>query len=64
MRSNAAKEWSGKFHELEKKRAKLKRQIKYYLKEHKKHDKETPKQMNVDNRQAKTLSLDVIRADV
>ena len=40
MRSDAAKEWSGKFHELEKKRAKLKRQIKYHLKEHKKHDKE------------------------
>ncbi|MFQ3280936.1 transposase [Reinekea sp.] len=40
MRSDAAKEWSGKFSELEKKRAKLKRQIKYHLKEHKKHDKQ------------------------
>ena len=40
MRSDAAKEWSGKFNELEKKRAKLKRQIKYHLKEHKKHDKQ------------------------
>jgi transposase len=40
MPSNAAKEWSGSFKELEQKRAKLKRQIRYQLKEHKKLDKQ------------------------
>lgn len=34
LSSNAAKEWSGTFKELEEKRAKLKRQINYHLKEH------------------------------
>lgn len=36
--SNAAKEWSGTFKELEQKRNKIKRQIRYHLKEHKKAD--------------------------
>ncbi len=39
MSSNAAKEWSGTFKELEAKRAKLKRQIRYHLKEHQQQDK-------------------------
>jgi len=37
--SNAAKEWSGTFKELEEKRTKIKRQIKYHLEEHKQLDK-------------------------
>lgn len=36
--SNAAKEWSGTFKELEEKRAKIKRQIKYHLEEHQQLD--------------------------
>ncbi len=40
MRSDAAKEWSGTFKELEQKRAKLKRQIRYHLKAHKNLDKQ------------------------
>jgi len=39
MRSDAAKEWSGTFKELEQKRSKIKQQIKHCLKEHKKIDK-------------------------
>lgn len=38
MPSNAAKEWSGTFKELEQKRDKIKRQIHHYIKEHKKLD--------------------------
>ena len=38
MSSNAAKEWSGTHKELAKKRAKIKRQIKYHLAEHKRMD--------------------------
>ena len=38
MRSNAAKEWSGTFKELEQKRQKLKRLISYHLTEHQKKD--------------------------
>jgi transposase len=37
--SNAAKEWSGTFKEMEEKRAKLKRQIRYQMDEHEKLDK-------------------------
>lgn len=37
--SNAAKEWSGTFKELQEKRAKLKRQIRYQLREHQRLDK-------------------------
>ncbi|WP_342806058.1 IS1182 family transposase [Alteromonas sp. M12] len=39
MSSNAAKEWSGTFKELKEKRAKLKRQIRYQMREHEKLDK-------------------------
>ena len=39
MSSDAAKEWSGTFSELEQKRQKIKRQIKYCIKEHKKLDR-------------------------
>jgi transposase len=39
MSSNAAKEWSGTFKELEQKRDKIKRQIRHHLAEHKKADK-------------------------
>ena len=39
MSSNAAKEWSGTFKELEQKRDKIKRQIAYHMNEHQKHDK-------------------------
>ena len=38
MSSNAAKEWSGTFKELEQKRDKIQRQIQYHIKEHKKRD--------------------------
>lgn len=38
MSSNAAKEWSGTFKELEQKRNKIRRRIKYHLAEHKKAD--------------------------
>lgn len=38
MSSNAAKEWSGTFKELEKKRDKIKRQMHYYINEHKQRD--------------------------
>ena len=38
MSSNAAKEWSGTFKELAQKRDKIKRQIHYYIKAHKKLD--------------------------
>ena len=38
MPSNASKEWSGTFKELEQKRDKIKRQIHYYMTEHKKLD--------------------------
>ncbi|MFT5219144.1 MAG: transposase [Planctomycetota bacterium] len=39
MSSDAAKEWSGTFKELEQKQAKIKRQIKHHLSEHQKLDK-------------------------
>ncbi len=39
MSSDAAKEWSGTFNELKKKRDKIKRQIRYHLNEHQKLDK-------------------------
>lgn len=42
MSSDAAKEWSGTLKELGQKRDKLKRQIRYCLKEHKKIDKANP----------------------
>ncbi len=39
MPSNASKEWSGTFKELEQKRAKIKRQISYHLEQHRNLDK-------------------------
>ncbi len=39
MSSNAAKEWSGTFKELQEKRDKLKRQISYHMNEHEKLDR-------------------------
>ncbi|MEL0584432.1 MAG: IS1182 family transposase [Candidatus Thiodiazotropha sp. (ex. Lucinoma kazani)] len=47
MPSNASKEWSGTFKELEQKRDKIKRQIRYHLAAHKKQDKH---QNRVDER--------------
>jgi len=43
MSSNAAKEWSGNFKELNEKQQKLRRQIKYHLKEHERLDKQESK---------------------
>lgn len=51
MSSNAAKEWSGTFKELEQKRDKLQRQIQYYIKEHKKRD---TRESREDERQQRT----------
>lgn len=42
MPSDAAKEWSGTFKELEQKRIKIKRLIKHHINEHKKLDKNEP----------------------
>jgi len=39
MPSNAAKEWSGTFKELEQKREKIKRQIRHHMAEHQQRDK-------------------------
>ena len=60
MSSNAAKEWSGTFKELEEKRQKLKRLIRHHLKEHHERDEaETEAELDRDIRRAKTvLSLD------
>ena len=44
MSSNAAKEYSGTFKELEQKREKIKRLIKHHIKEHKKFDKDEPRE--------------------
>ena len=51
MPSNAAKEWSGTFNELANKRDKIKRQIQYYIKEHKKLDTNDTRE---DERQQRT----------
>lgn len=40
MSSNASKEWSGTFKELEQKREKIQRQIRHHLKAHKRQDKQ------------------------
>ena len=40
MSSNASKEWSGTFKELEQKRTKIKRQIRHHITEHRKLDKD------------------------
>lgn len=42
MSSNASKEWSGTFKELEQKRKKIKRHIQHHINEHKKLDKNEP----------------------
>jgi transposase len=42
MSSNASKEWSGTFKELEQKREKIKRHIRHHINEHKKLDKNEP----------------------
>lgn len=44
MSSNAAKEWSGTFKELEQKRDKVQRQIRYYIEEHKQLDSNEPRE--------------------
>ncbi len=44
MSSNAAKEVSGTFKELEQKRDKIKKMIKHHIKEHKKLDKDEPRE--------------------
>jgi len=44
MSSNASKEVSGTFKELEQKRAKIKKLIKHHIKEHKKLDKDEPRE--------------------
>jgi GTP-binding protein EngB required for normal cell division len=44
MPSNAAKEWSGTFKELEQKRTKIKKLITLHINEHKKLDKDEPRE--------------------
>ena len=60
MSSNAAKEWSGTFKELEEKRTKLRRLVRHHLKAHYERDEaETEAELDRDIRRAKTiLSLD------
>lgn len=60
MSSNAAKEWSGTFKELEEKRSKLRRLIRHHLREHHEKDEaETEAELDRDIHRAKTiLSLD------
>src|SRR5690554_1834332 len=58
MRSNAAKEWSGTFKELEQKRQKLKRLISYHLTEHQKKDSwESEEELDRAIRQVKTILM-------
>ena len=60
MRSNASKEWSGTFKELEQKRQKLKRLIRHHLSEHQQKDSwESEEELDREIRKAKTiLTLD------
>jgi len=44
MPSNSAKEWSGTFKELKQKREKIKKLIKHHMSEHKKLDKDEPRE--------------------
>src|SRR5690606_35201117 len=53
--SNAAKEWSGTFKELEAKRKKLQKQIHHCLKEHRKLDKKDPEQKGRAERVQQTI---------
>jgi hypothetical protein len=56
MRSNASKEWSGTFKELEQKRQKLKRLIHHHLSEHQEKDTcESEEALERDIRKAKTI---------
>ncbi len=55
MSSNAAKEWSGTFKELEQKRQKLRLQIRHHLKEHKKHDKQESRDEVREQRRLQTV---------
>jgi len=56
MSSNAAKEWSGTFKELEQKRDKIKRQIHYYIKEHKKLDTTDTREAERQQRTAQAIA--------
>lgn len=53
--SNASKEWSGTFKELEQKRAKIKRQIQHHIKEHQALDKNETKDEARLQRTAQTI---------
>jgi transposase len=55
MPSNASKEWSGTFKELEQKRDKIKRQIRYHLNAHKQQDKHQNRQDEQDQRRQQTI---------
>ncbi|MFI0460075.1 MAG: transposase, partial [Candidatus Thiodiazotropha endolucinida] len=55
MPSNASKEWSGTFKELEQKREKIKRQIRYHLETHKKQDKHQSREDAQDQRRKETI---------
>ena len=54
--SNAAKEWSGTFKELEQKRDKLKRQIHHYLNEQQRHDKNETQENTRQQRTQQTIN--------
>lgn len=57
--SNAAKEWSGTFKELEEKRDKIRRRIRHQLTEHRRLDKEDPdNQARVERSQQTLATLD------
>ncbi len=57
MSSNAAKEWSGTFKELQEKRAKLKRQIRYRMREHQRLDKSEAADEVRKQRTAQTIDI-------
>lgn len=59
MPSNASREWSGTFKELEQKRDKIQRQVRYHLDEHKKLDKHQSRDDERKKRTEQTIeSLD------
>jgi len=60
MPSNAAKEWSGTFKELEQKRDKIKRQIKHHMAEHRKLDKHDSR--HDEHRQRHAQAIDTLNA--
>ena len=55
MPSNASKEWSGTFKELEQKRNKIQRQIRYHLDQHKKQDKHQRRDEERDQQRKRTI---------